>query len=268
MKKIEIINKLNEYLLNLNPEIKPSAENFPDNMRSQRILLRSLMNIHNPDIKLPDAFFDLQDILLKSELAEKGIVKVDDLPTVKNNSRITIWQGDITRLQVDAIVNAANSKMLGCFVPCHGCIDNAIHSSAGLQLRYECASLMKAQGHDEATGNAKITRAYNLPAKYILHTVGPIINGCVTEEKQRQLVSCYHSCLDLAEQHQLISIAFCCISTGEFHFPNDLAASLAIETVSDYFENHPQSSIKKVVFNVFKDIDLQIYTRLLKFRRK
>ena len=171
-----------------------------------------------------------------------------------------LWQGDITTLAVDAIVNAANSAMLGCFVPCHGCIDNAIHSAAGVQLRLECARIM-AQQAEEPTGRAKITRAYNLPCRYVLHTVGPIIDGQVTRQDRELLASCYRSCLELAATYGLKSIAFCCISTGEFHFPNELAAEIAIRTVKAFQQQNPNRM--EVIFNVFKDCDYEIYKKLL-----
>jgi len=184
--------------------------------------------------------------------------------TVSTNKQLLVWQGDITRLKVDAIVNAANSQMLGCFHPLHKCIDNAIHSAAGVQLREECHQLMLKQGHEEPTGQAKITRAYNLPCKYVIHTVGPIIpNGIPTEFQKEQLASCYRSIMACADENRLESIAFCCISTGEFRFPNQMAAEIAVRTVKDYLTEHPDSSIKQVVFNVFKDIDRDIYQRLL-----
>ena len=172
-----------------------------------------------------------------------------------------MWQGDITRLSVDAIVNAANSAMLGCFVPCHGCIDNAIHSAAGVELRLECYRIMEKQKTEEPTGKAKITKAYNLPCRYVLHTVGPIIYGDVTEKDCDLLSECYRSCLELAAAYQLKTIAFCCISTGEFHFPNEKAAAIAIQTVQDY-QRKNQNGLE-VVFNVFKDSDYQIYKQLL-----
>jgi len=175
-----------------------------------------------------------------------------------------LWQGDITRLRVDAIVNAANAQMLGCFHPLHRCIDNAIHSAAGVQLREECHQLMQQQGHLEPTGTAKITKAYNLPCRYVIHTVGPIIpDGIPTVAQQQQLASCYRSIMQLADEHRLESVAFCCISTGEFRFPNDLAAEIAVKTVKDYFTEHPETNIKQVVLNVFKDVDREIYERVL-----
>ena len=178
---------------------------------------------------------------------------------------LILWQGDITRLAADGIVNAANSAMLGCFAPCHSCIDNAIHSAAGLQLREACAQLMQQQGHPESTGQAKITPAYNLPSKFVIHTVGPIIlaDRQPNEAEANLLASCYRSCLELAAQHQLNSIAFCCISTGEFHYPRKEAAQVALNTVSKWLAS--SGSDMKVIFNVFKDEDLEVYKSLLRF---
>lgn len=232
----------------------------------RRATLRSLMNIRMPG-PVSQKFLEIQDAFLQQEAAEKGIVNVETIPSVresygtigKNSGRIFLWQGDITRLSADAIVNAANSQMLGCFVPCHGCIDNAIHSAAGLELREECSEIMKRQGHETKTGEAVITGAYNLPCRYVLHTVGPIVYGKLTDSHCRQLVSCYKSCLSLAEEKGLESVVFCCISTGEFHFPNDKAAKIAVRTVEEYLEN---SRIERVVFNVFKDEDLYIYKEI------
>lgn len=234
----------------------------------KRRILRSLMNIRMPGYISPDILV-VMDEFLHQESKEKGIVKLDQIPTIKEqygskhkfSDRISIWQGDITRLAVDSIVNAANSQMLGCFSPCHGCIDNAIHSAAGIQLREECAVIMKMQGYEEPTGKAKITGGYNLPCKHVIHTVGPIIRGQLTQFDCQMLRSCYDSCLTLAEEHHLESIAFCCISTGEFHFPNNKAAEIAVESVEDYLEH---SSLKRVIFNVFKDEDLQIYRSLFR----
>ncbi len=204
-------------------------------------------------------FLEVQDAYLQTETSEKGITKLSDLQPVQDG--LYLWKGDITKLCCDAIVNAANSGMLGCFCPCHGCIDNAIHTYAGIQLRADCAELMSKQGHEEETGKAKITPAYNLPCNYVLHTVGPIIYGHLTEKDKKQLASCYRSCLELAEQNKIKSIAFCCISTGEFHFPNDKAAEIAVQTVKDY--KRQTGSKIEVIFNVFKQIDYEIYRELL-----
>lgn len=231
-------------------------------------ILRSLMNLRMPS-PVSQEFLDIQDACLKEESRRRGIVEPDTIPTVRESchsshrfaDRISIWQGDITRLKVDAIVNAANSQLLGCFVPCHGCIDNAIHSAAGLELREECAKIMESQQTEEPTGRAKITNAYNLPCRHVLHTVGPIIGRNLTDKDCEQLKSCYRSCMDLADEHHLESIAFCCISTGEFHFPNDKAAEIAVQTVETCLET---SSIRRVIFNVFKDNDFHIYESLFR----
>lgn len=201
--------------------------------------------------------FLLRELLKEKE--EKGIIDVRNLPEIRKG--ISIWQGDITSLKCDAIVNAANSGMTGCYVPNHRCIDNCIHSYAGIQLLLECAELMEKQGYEEPTGHAKITNGYNLPCKYVIHTVGPIIYNRVRIEDERLLADCYRSCLELAAENKLESIAFCCISTGEFHFPNERAAEIAVETVEAFLKK--QSGIKKVVFNVFKDMDKRIYEKLL-----
>ena len=225
-------------------------------------LFRALRNMRMP-IPVSEEFLRLQDEELQEQLKQKGIVHLSDISledTVNHN--IKLWQGDITRLEVDAIVNAANSQLLGCFYPMHACIDNAIHSAAGVQLREECNILMTKQGKEEPTGQAKITGAYNLPCKYVLHTVGPIIYGDKpTKEEEELLKSCYLSCLNLAKEKNLKSIAFCCISTGEFHFPNQLAGKIAVKTVKDFIRNN--DSEMTIVFNVFKDCDFEIYKKLL-----
>ena len=219
---------------------------------------RALVNVRMPKAASKE-FLSLQDEYLQSELQSKGITDIDDLKPIAPD--LYLWQGDITTLKCDGIVNAANSQMLGCFCPNHGCIDNAIHTFAGVQLRQECAKIMQAQGTDEPTGKAKITGAYNLSCKYVLHTVGPIVYGKLTERHEKQLADCYRSCLELADKKGLQSLAFCCISTGEFHFPNERAAQIAIQTVTEY-KRQTQSNIK-IIFNVFKEVDYDIYARLL-----
>ena len=260
MDHLTAIRALNDMLLAEMPEYQLQAREFSQDTAGQRRLLRSLMNVR-PPMPLKQEFLAMQDELLSAERDNKGVVDGITLPTVSGHPQIAIWQGDITRLNVDAIVNAANSALLGCFCPCHGCIDNCIHTYAGVQLRQECAAIMQEQGREEETGKAKITRAYNLPCKYVLHTVGPIITGPLTGRDETLLASCYRSCLELAEQVGIKSIAFCCISTGEFHFPNDRAAEIAVRTVREYrIENN---SVIKVIFNVFKDVDYEIYRNLL-----
>lgn len=232
----------------------------------ERSYLRALMNIRMPK-PIGRDFLSVQDAFLRQEAAEKNIVDVMKLPATKRNESIVLWKGDITRLRADAIVNAANSRMLGCFVPCHGCIDNAIHSAAGVQLRAACEAYMTGQrkkygqGYAEPTGQAMLTKAFNLPSRFVIHTVGPIIYGNLQKEDCRLLESCYRSCLELAEEKKLESIVFCCISTGEFHFPKEEAAKIAVATVEKFLGE--SKSLKRVVFNVFKEEDQKIYESLL-----
>ncbi|MCM1388139.1 MAG: protein-ADP-ribose hydrolase [Bacillus sp. (in: Bacteria)] len=233
---------------------------IPDNDEEQKRLLRTLMNIRSPR-PISGEFLKVQDEYLSEVVTQKGITDSADLPASAVDNRLLLWRGDITTLKIDAIVNAANSALLGCFVPCHSCIDNIIHSISGVQLRLACDELMKAQGHDEPTGRAKITPAYNLPCRYVLHTVGPIVSGSLTKEHCRLLADCYRSCLQLASDNGLKSVAFCCISTGEFHFPQEKAADIAIRTVKDFLQDNSQ--IERVVFNVFKGEDYDIYAKRL-----
>ena len=243
-------------LLNERPSCQKQM--IPADSERQKILLRGLMNVRRP-AGIGTEFLQVQDEYLQGETAAKGVTDVADLTPIQPG--LYLWQGDITTLKCDAIVNAANSGMTGCYVPNHRCIDNAIHTFAGVELRLACAKLMERQGYPEPTGQAKITPAFNLPCKYVLHTVGPIIGGRVTKEDEKLLASCYRSCLELAAENSLESVAFCCISTGEFHFPNDLAAQIAVETVNRFMNR--KTSVKKVIFNVFKDLDKEIYARLL-----
>lgn len=236
---------------------------IPKTLHEQRRLLQALCNTRLPR-PLPEAWFKAQDAELQIQLAEKGIIYIDSIPASAQDSRLRLWQGDITRLALDAIVNAANAQMLGCFAPLHACIDNAIHSAAGVQLREECHAIMQAQGYDEPTGMAKITKAYNLPSRYVLHTVGPIIQtGPPSVKDAQELASCYTECLTLAEAYHLESVAFCCISTGVFRYPAHLAAQVAVKAVQSYLNLHKDTSIKTVIFNVFKDQDRDIYGKLL-----
>lgn len=232
--------------------------NIPAEPESQRQLLRGLMNIRMPR-RIGADFLKMQDEYLQSETVAKGITDIADLTPIQQG--LYIWQGDITTLKCDAIVNAANSGMTGCYIPNHRCIDNAIHTFAGVELRLACEEMMEQQGYPEPTGQAKITPAFNLPCRYVLHTVGPIINGRVTKEDEELLASCYRFCLELAAENSLESVAFCCISTGEFHFPNEQAAQIAVETVKQFINR--KTSVKKVIFNVFKDLDKAIYEKLL-----
>ena len=229
---------------------------IPQDEYNQKRLLRSLFNIRMPKA-VSKEFLQIQDEYLQEESRSKGITDITDLEPVRDH--IYLRQGDITTLKCSAIVNAANSQMLGCFNPCHGCIDNAIHTYAGVQLRCKCSEIMKAQGHDEPTGQAKITPAYNLPCDYVIHTVGPIVGDRLTQRDCELLKSCYLSCLDTATANDLKCIAFCCISTGVFGFPQREAAEIAVNTVKEYQKKHGI----EVIFNVFKDSDKQIYRELL-----
>ncbi len=227
---------------------------IPGTESERRRLIRSLMNIRGP-MPASDDVLEVQDRYLSGLLEEKGVVDVDGF---EFDDGICVWQGDITRLRCDAIVNAANSGMLGCFVPCHGCIDNAIHSAAGIQLRSECAAMMGIS--KEPTGQARITSAYNLPCRHVIHTVGPIVSGSPTTHDEAMLRSCYRSCLQLADRHGLETVAFCCISTGEFRFPNRRAAEIAVDEVRGFLDGNERM---RVVFDVFKDDDLRIYREIL-----
>lgn len=233
---------------------------IPQAQEKQQRLLRALFNVR-PPMMAGREFLSIQDAYLSEEAKEKGIVCVNELPVTEADERLVLWQGDITRLEVDAIVNAANSGMTGCYHPNHSCIDNCIHTYAGIQLRLACQKLMEEQGHEEDTGLAKITSAFNLPSSYVLHTVGPIVNDRLTVKHKELLSSCYHSCLELASQYDVESIAFCCISTGVFGFPQREAAEIAVSTVKQYLKENNQ--IRKVVFNVFQSSDYQIYRKLL-----
>lgn len=250
------------YLIRALLEEMPQYKNIqiPDDESEQRKLLRSLFNLRPPYPASSD-FLRIQDEYLSEEIEKRGIVDCRSLPPTKADPRIYLWQGDITTLCCDAIVNAANSALLGCWQPCHSCIDNIIHSLAGVQLRIKCNEIMQLQGHEEATGTAKITPGYNLPCRYVLHTVGPIISGILRRKDCELLAGCYQSCLELAAANGVQSIAFCCISTGVFHFPQDKAAKIATETVARFLETN--DSIRQVIFNVFTDKDLSIYQRLL-----
>lgn len=260
MEKLDELKKINRMLLEDMPQHKKFAAQFTDEIFSQRQLFRSLMNVR-PAMPISKEYIELQDLILSDEQKEKGVVDALSLPTTADPN-IILWRGDITHLNADAIVNAANRALLGCFHPCHGCIDNAIHSAAGSQLRDECSKIMVKQGHEEPTGQAKITEAYNLPSKHVIHTVGPIISGLLQERDCELLASCYLSCLALAERNKLKSIAFCCISTGEYRFPADIAAEIAVNTVKKYLKN--SNGELKVIFNVFKESDEVIYRNIFR----
>lgn len=234
---------------------------IPAGQDEQWQLLRSLMNVR-PAQPISAEFQKVQDDYLTALIAETGIVDAAALPATPSDPRLVIWRGDITTLKIDAIVNAANSRMEGCWQPCHACIDNCIHTFSGVQLRLRCHEMMTKQGYEEPTGQAKITPGYNLPAKYVLHTVGPIIDHDLTASDCDLLTSCYTSCLKLASQNSCQSIAFCCISTGVFRFPQDKAAEIAVSAVKEYLNK--DTTIKRVVFNVFTPEDARLYHKLYK----
>ena len=273
--------KQNERLDYLLREFKEDSVRYRDlevsgDYTEKRMALRSLMNIRMPG-EMAEEVVRVQDEFLSEEAEEKGIVTLDEIPDIAEQygsrhpfaDKISIWQGDITRLQVGAIVNAANSQMLGCFVPCHRCIDNAIHSAAGIKLREECSHYMKRRKmqygsrYEEPTGQAVLTKGYNLPAKYVIHTVGPIVGGRLTQALRDDLRNCYRNVLQCCVENQIRSVAFCCISTGEFHFPNDEAAKIAVETVTDFLKMY-EPEFDRIIFNVFKDIDRELYEEELK----
>ncbi len=258
MTKLEQLITLNRLLLENMPQYEAEAKRFPQTEEEQWRLFRSLCNMREP-APISEEFMKLQDALLQKIIADRGVTRLSDLTSAREG--LYLWQGDITSLEADAIVNAANSSLTGCYIPLHGCIDNVIHTYAGVGLRLECAEIMEKQGFPEPTGRAKITKAYNLPCKHIIHTVGPIVSGKLRQEDCEMLACCYRSCLELADEKGLGSLAFCCISTGEFHFPNQKAAEIALKTVEDY-KSETGSAIK-VIFNVFKYEDLFIYQKLL-----
>lgn len=246
-----------------------------DGYEEKRMAFRSLMNIRDPRPMSGDVV-KIQDEFLTEETKEKGIVSLDMIPTVASQygsghilaDKISIWQGDITRIQADAIVNAANSQMLGCFVPCHRCIDNAIHSAAGIQLRAECSRYMDRRKmqygsrYEEPAGQAVLTKGYNLPAEYVIHTVGPIVGGVLSNRHRQDLRNCYENVLKCCVENGIRSVAFCCISTGEFHFLNAEAAKIAVKTVADFL-NDNESAFDRIIFNVFKDMDRDLYEKAL-----
>lgn len=263
MNRSEKLLYLIKYLLAENSEYENVT--MPENAAERFRLFRSLVNVRAPN-PVSEEFLKIQDEFLRETLSEKGIVDYKELAPIE--PRVYLWQGDITTLKCGAIVNAANSAMLGCFCPCHGCIDNAIHTFSGVQLRLECSEIMHAlsasrktlQCFEEPVGQAKITSAYNLPCEKVIHTVGPYVGGKLTKTHCEQLRSCYAECLKTAVQNGISSIAFCCISTGEFRFPNEKAAEIAVETVREFMQSY--DSIE-VIFNVFKNEDYVIYKKLL-----
>ena len=239
---------------------------IPDNIREKQNLLRALMNVRMPK-KISDEVIRVQDEYLSYRAEEKGIVKLPDISVIKEN--MSIWQGDITRLETDAIVNAANSQMLGCFIPMHSCIDNQIHTFAGIQLREECncrmvqLRLKYGRDYEQPTAVPMLTDAYNLPTKKVIHIVGPIVYDKLTHELEKNLADCYTNTLNICLENGLKSVAFCCISTGVFRFPNRRAAQIAVGTVEDWLLKHSKA-MDRIIFNVFKDEDKKYYEELLR----
>lgn len=256
MNQSERRNFLIQELLQEDPAY--AGTTIPQEPAAQRQLLRGLMNVR-PAKRCGAEFLRVQDAYLQAETQAKGVTELDSL--TPRQPGLYLWRGDITTLRCDAIVNAANSGMTGCYLPNHRCIDNCIHTYAGVQLRLACAELMARQGHEEPTGQAKITPAFNLPCKYVLHTVGPIVSGELTPQHCQQLADCYRACLDLAAENGVQSIAFCCISTGVFHFPPRRAAQIAVQTVKEWMQ--ADQRVQKVIFNVFSQQDEEIYDELL-----
>ena len=265
-----------DYLIEAFKEDSGEYKNLqtPADTNGKRRILRSLMNIRMPRKMVP-AILEVQDEYLQDRIRENGIVTLSEISTIANQGsthpfadRISIWQGDITRLEVDAIVNAANSQMLGCFVPMHTCIDNCIHTFAGIQLREECNRQMNAlrirygRDYEQPTAVPMLTEAYNLPAKKVIHIVGPIVQGSLNASLENDLAACYRNTLDMCLENGLKSVAFCCISTGVFNFPNKRAAEIAVQTVTDWLDEHPEA-MERVIFNVFKDEDKAYYEQLL-----
>lgn len=236
----------------------------PEDEEQAFSLFRALCNVRTPGEHQPsERFLAAEADLLQSVTEEKGVTDVEDIPSSDADSRLAVWQGDITTLRADAIVNACNSQLLGCIRPLHSCIDNMIHTMAGVELREACFEIMRRQGREEPAGRAKSTPGFNLPARYVLHTVGPIVRGTVTRHDRELLSSCYTSCLDLAASRSLNNVVFCCISTGVFSFPQDKAAEIAVKTVKEWLDEHKDRSVRKVIFNVFKDSDKAIYNSIL-----
>lgn len=267
MNKSKIQEKRLNYLLE---EFKKDSGKYknieiPKNIKEKQDILRSLMNIRMPK-KMSDEVIKVQDEYLSYCIKEKGIVKLSEIPATKNN--LSIWQGDITKLEVDAIVNAANSQMLGCFIPMHTCIDNQIHTFAGVQLREECNQQMNklrekyGTNYEQPTAIPMLTDAYNLPAKKVIHIVGPIVYDKLTPNLEKNLEDCYTNTLDMCLENGLKTVAFCCISTGVFNFPNQRAAQIAVDTVEKWSLIHPDK-MDRIIFNVFKDEDKKYYEKLL-----
>ena len=264
MERGPLVSRLIEILVHFVPTLKNQAEAFSSDYNAQRTLLRGLMNMHSVKDQLPDEFFSLQDQLLSDELSDKKLVTINDTEKSKISPNIFLYRGDITVFKADAIVNAANSALLGCFQAGHDCIDNCIHSAAGLQLRYECYKIVGDKG--VKPGTATISHAFNLPCRYVIHVVGPKVGYDVTPQDKETLKSCYTEALKVARKNKVSSIVFCCVATGVFGFPNVKAAEIAVETVKTDLEAHGNDL--KIVFDVFSDRDYKAYNVLLNPQEK
>lgn len=267
MNQKEKVTYLIQYLEKEMPEY--SSTKVPEDAQDAFNLFRALCNVRMPG-PVSGEFLQIQDEYLQEETAKKGITDIKNLKPVPADNRIYLWQGDITTLRCDAIVNAANSQMLGCFRPLHNCIDNMENTYAGVQLRNYMEEQMEqmrqkhGEGYEQPTAVPMISPAFNLPSKHIIHVVGPIVSPFLMQEHKDQLAQCYRESLNLAAANGCKNIAFCCISTGVFMFPADTAAQIAVKTVREWLDAHPDSCMKKVIFNVFKDNDLAIYKKLLR----
>lgn len=261
--RVELLQKIEEVLptvIELLLEEREEAAGIPEDSQAQWGLFRALVNTRMP-VPASEELLVQQNRLLQGILEYRGTKVLDDIELIAGRDSVRLWRGDITTLGVDAIVNAANSQMLGCFVPGHHCIDNAIHTFAGIQLRLECARLMEEQGYPEPTGMAKVTSAFNLPSKRIIHTVGPIARGEASDLDRALLANCYTACLDAALEAGCESIALCCISTGVFGFPQDEAVHIAVTTAGEWLDGHDNAL--DVVFNVYGETDERLYKALL-----
>lgn len=262
MDRAAAVSKMIEMLLDATPSLKGQAGQFYGSYEAQRLLLRGLMNMCQVKRRPGDEFFTLQDGLLSAERDERPSVTFEQLPRNPLSSKIRIYRGDILNIKADAIVNAANSSLLGCFIAGHNCIDNCIHSAAGLQLRFECNEIMQKTGHPASVGCAVVTSGYNLKAPHVIHTVGPNISGPLEPRDREDLASCYKNCLDRALQSGFRSVAFPCISTGAFSFPHTEAAEVAIPAVLDHINAHPEDP--DVIFVVFDKVDAEAYDYVIK----
>lgn len=265
----------------LDDSVRYASEEVPSDITEQKQLLRALMNIRPPG-RMDQKTILLQDEYLREENRRRGILTLNDIPSIREqygcrspfSDIISLWQGDITRLKVGAIVNAANSRMLGCFQPLHGCIDNCIHTYAGIELRAECARQMQEMerkygpGYEQPTAVPMLTDGYNLPADHVVHIVGPIATGKgVTPELSEDLRLCYQRTLDLCFENEIKSVAFCCISTGVFRFPADQAACIAVKAVEDWLRGH-RDAMERVIFNVYIQRDRKLYEDILDVHTK